>query len=123
MWRGGGRLYILAVWDSLVHQDHFGGGRDCRIYTACLKEEWLGPRRFSWSTNENCLIWIRASKGREPEAKYTKGLGVSLGILRAFLREILKCVLRIFIWDLSITSDAIPLTQYYRGPKTLLRFN
>ena len=68
-WRRGGRLYILAVWDNFDHQDHFGSGRDCRINTACLKDECSGPRQFSWRTRENCLIWTKASRGREPDIK------------------------------------------------------
>ena len=45
---------------------------------------------MSWSIRKNCLKWINALMGREPDTKYTNGSGVSVGSLNAYFCEPLK---------------------------------
>ena len=36
---GGRMLYFVHVDEIFVHQDHLGGGVDCKVRTACINDE------------------------------------------------------------------------------------
>ena len=38
-------LCFLLVKEIFVRQDHFGGGVDFKVKTACINDKWVGP---SW---------------------------------------------------------------------------
>ena len=57
IWSGEGRLYLDVRSWIMVHHDHFGIGTDLRIYTACLKEAWDGPRQLIWDMRDRWQRW------------------------------------------------------------------
>ena len=65
----GGKSYLAHVNVILYHHDHLGNGTDCRVKVACIKDVWVGPNWFNWIIRDNCLKWMWAYIGRDPEIR------------------------------------------------------